>query len=68
MSSARTYALFQARYGIVLTIGLVLTVVAYQRSGLAWAVVVGAVTAVASLATYLVLDRPKVRELAARGR
>lgn len=66
MSSASTYVLFKARYGIVLTIGVILTVVAYQRSGPAWAAVMAAVTAVASIATYLVADRSKVRELSER--
>ncbi len=58
MSPRIKYVLFQARYGWVMTVGLLFTVAMLDNGAWIAAAVSGAITVAASVGTYRVADRP----------
>ncbi|MDN5851471.1 MAG: hypothetical protein L0K86_01245 [Actinomycetia bacterium] len=58
MSPRVKYVLFQARYGWVMTVGLLFTVAMIDNRAWVVAAISGAITVAASVGTYRVADRP----------
>lgn len=57
------FVLFRARYGWLLTVGVILAVSLLQRDKLPAAVVVAGLTAVVTAATFVRADLPRLRAM-----
>lgn len=63
MSPTTRYWLAHARFGLVIALGGVLALVQWQADNDRVALVAAAITVVAALAVYLLIDRPRAKGL-----